>query len=511
MSTINRISGLASGLDTETMVKDLMKAERKPLDSLLRKKQMDSWQRDDYRELNLMIASFRDNTMRDMKLQSTYLKKTISSSNDSIVTAKQKGNPSLDAYVIKDVQLAVAGTPHATNFSTTVSDPNTALGNTFDLKIKGHTGVEKTIEVTATDSMNSIISKINSVSSDTGVVASFNAVDKKMVFTANKNGATDMSIAVVSPGTSTPATTNFGLADYSATAVGQDDVKGSVTINGTTLQISSNTFTYDGMEFTFKQNSIPGQTYTISASPDEDAIFNSISKFVEDYNTLIDKLNSKISEARYKDYQPLSDEEKAAMDEKVIEKWEEKAKSGLLRRDPMITDALTQMRNAIFNPVSGVDKKFDLLTEIGISTTRPGGEGSASNYLDKGKLFIDEKKLREAIRANGNDVMDIFTKSSSSTDSQTKYAESGIAQRLYDTLGSITSTITKKAGSLGMTDESEYYTMGKSMKSLNEQISKWKDRLEDIENRYWSKFSALENAMNRMNSQSAWLSQQLGG
>ncbi|NRR23237.1 flagellar filament capping protein FliD [Brevibacillus sp. MS2.2] len=506
--TINRISGMASGMDTEKMVKDLMKAERKPLDNLLRKKQLDEWKRDDYRDMNLLLATFRDTTMRDMRMQSTYLKKTVSSTNDAIVTAKQKGNPSLPSYVVENVQLAIAGKPHAKTFDATgVSNPEASLGNKFELKIAGDSGVEKTIQVGSTDSMNSIISKINSVSKDTGVVASFNPTDKKLVFTATKTGETNMKLTV---DTTNGGKNTIGLVDYQGKS-GVADIPGKATINGTELSIPSNNFTYDGMEFNFKQSTAPGQSYTITSNPDEDAIFKSITKFVEDYNTLIDKLNKKTSQARYKDYHPLSDEEKAAMDEKVIEKWEEKAKSGLLRRDPMITEALNQMRGAIFNPVSDVNKKFDLLTEVGVSTTRPGAEGSATNYLDKGKLYIDETKLRKAIRENGTDVMDLFTKTSSSTDPKTKFEESGIAQRLYSTLGEITTKITKKAGSVGMTDESEYFTMGKDMKNLKDQIKQWERRMDKIEDRYWRKFTALENAMNKMNSQSAWLAQQLGG
>lgn len=471
---INRVTGIASGLDTETMVKDLMKAERKPLESLKRQKQLDEWKRDDYRELNLLIASFRDSTMRDMRLQSTFLKKTVNSTNDAIVSAKQKGNPNMQKYVIEDVTLAKAGTPQSKTFNTNVSDPNTSMGNTFDLKIKGYTGIEKTISVTSKDSMNSVIAQINRVSAETGVVASYNATDKKMVFTSTKNGETPIDINV-NNGIQT-----IGL-DNPNEVKGKEDVPGQVKINGVLLQIPSNNFTYDGIEFNFKQETVTGQTYTISTSPDEDAIFNSISKFVEEYNNLIDKLNSKISQARYKDYHPLSDEERAAMDDKVIEKWEEKAKSGLLRRDPMITDALTQLRVAIYNPVSGVNKKFDILSEIGISTTKAGSEGSVSNYLDNGKLYIDETKLRKAISANGNEVMELFTKSSPSTDAKTKFEESGIAQRLYGALGEITSKITKKAGSAGMGEESEYFTMGKNMQGLNDQIRRWEKRIQDIE------------------------------
>lgn len=498
-----RLTGIATGLDTEQMVKDLMKAERIPLNSLLKKKQLEEWKRDDYREMNRLIANFRDNVMRGMKLQSTFLKKSVISSNDLVVTGTQKGNPSLSSYTIEDIKLFKPGTPHTKSFTTTDVDPSAALGETYTIEITGHVGT-KSIEVKSDDSIKSIISKINAVKDETGVVASYNDVDNQFIFTATKNGATTMEIT-------TTKSNKLNISDYTGTA-GTDDVNGQVTINGVTMQINSNTFTYDGIQFNLKQTTLgSGQKYTVNVTQDEDAIFDAIQTFVDEYNSLIETLNNKIRETRYRDYEPLLDEEKEAMDEKTIEKWEEKAKSGLLRRDPLISNALSEMRFALYSPVSGLNRDFDTLSEIGITTAKAGSGSASLNYLENGKLYIDEDKLREAIRENGSAVMELFTKTSDATDSKTKFAESGIAQRLYDQLGEVVDRITDKAGSFGMADNSEYYTMGKSMRRLNEEIDEWEDRLQRIEDRYWRQFTALEKAMNQMNAQSAWLAQQFGG
>jgi flagellar hook-associated protein 2 len=222
------------------------------------------------------------------------------------------------------------------------------------------------------------------------------------------------------------------------------------------------------------------------------------SKNLDKYNEVIAKLNTETKEAKYRDYTPLLDEQKEAMSDKQIELWEEKAKSGLLRSDSILTSALTEMRRSLSSPVTGVtDTKFDTLSEIGITT---------GSYLEDGKLYINETKLKEAITQNGSKVMELFTKSSDSTVSTTKFNESGLGQRLYDQIVSSMGKITDKAGSVAsLTDNS---ILGKSIDRMDDEIDRWQDRLSQIEDRYWRQFTAMEQAMNKANSQSSWLAQQ---
>ena len=105
------------------------------------------------------------------------------------------------------------------------------------------------------------------------------------------------------------------------------------TFNGLETTRSSNTFTINGFEINLKQPTTAPVTF--SSAPDTDKVVESVVKFVDDYNKLIEDLNSKIREPKYRDFQPLSDEQKKDMKEKEIELWEEKAKSGTLRNDPI--------------------------------------------------------------------------------------------------------------------------------------------------------------------------------
>jgi flagellar hook-associated protein 2 len=211
---------------------------------------------------------------------------------------------------------------------------------------------------------------------------------------------------------------------------------------------------------------------------------------------VIEKINGKLTEERFRNFPPLTDEQKEEMTEKQIELWEEKAKSGLLRGDAILTSGLNQMRLDLYSPVAGdALKGFKQLTDIGISTT--------ANYLDRGKLTIDENKLREKIQENPEAIYKLFMSDGES------YNDKGIARRLRDSLKGMMTKIKDKAGtSLSTNDQ---FTIGKNLKDLDNRINAFQDRLIQIESRYYRQFTAMEQAIQRANQQSAYLMQLFGG
>jgi flagellar hook-associated protein 2 len=503
-----RMSGLVSGLDTDSIVKNLMKAESAKLNKLLQKKQTEEWKRDQYREMNSLLLDLR-NATSNMRLQSTYMKKSLASDNDSIVTATQKGIPNSDIYNVTVSTLPKAAQTASVKFNadSSVTDNNTALGEEYNLTIN-----DLKVEIKATDTLNDIISKVNAKTAETGVVANLvqEQGQKSITFTTKAAGEDSKIDIKVKTATEDEAdavdyvSSKLGLASVT---IDKDTISssfsyqkpsngeaGSATINGITYAISGSSFTFDGVEFNIKSTG----TTQIKLKADEDAIFNSIKSYVEKYNEVIGKINTKLSETIYRDYKPLLDEEKESLSEKQIDLWESKAKSGLLKQDPILSGILSQMRTSLSSQLkgTGINDKVDTLSEIGITT---------GYYSDQGKLQIDETKLRKAIAENGSDVMALFTKTSTATDPTVKQSESGLAQRLYTQLTTVMSKLTEKAGSsASLTDNS---TIGLGLTRLSKEISSWEYRLEKIEDRYWKKFTAMETAMSRANSQSSWLSQ----
>lgn len=500
MASPIRLTGMASGLDTEKIIKDLMKVQREPVNRLQRQKQLDEWKRDAYREMNSLLDELRK-TVDTLRFAGNFNKKIVSSENDGIVSAKVVGTPSYASYAIEVKQLAKAEMPAAVELTvdSSITSKTTAIGGTdFTFEVNG-----KAIDVKSTDTINDVITKVKNA--DAGVEANF--VNGKLLFTS-KTGATltgadgnSFSVKVTSGDGSKLGMNSTGVSS-STRVPGQ---QAEVVINGVTYTSSSNTFTFDGVEFTFKQQNL-GAPINVSTKTDEDAVFNMIKGFVDKYNEVIDKINQKISEPKYKGYEPLLDEEKEALPEKTAEKLENMARSGILLRDPILKNGLDEFRRAISSPLqaAGVNTAFDTLSEIGISGP-PSGKYA---YQENGRLYIDETKLRNAIRNNGEDVLKLFTNYSSSTDPATKYNESGIAERLFDQLKQVTDRVTKEAGSSTSLFDDSY--LGRKIKDTDEEIERWEDRLKTIEDRYWKQFTVMEQAMAQAQSQGSWFAQMLG-
>lgn len=503
MSNTMRMSGLVSGMDTDATVKSLMKTERVPLDKLKQKKQIEEWKRDDYREMNALLLDLK-NTALNMKLQGTFQKKLVTSDNENVATVKQMGQPSLSSYTIDVISAPAEAQPALVKFQAdaSVADDSAELNQAFSFKLN-----DVKIDVAATDSISNIISKVNSVSAKTGVSASYMEGGKSITFTTLSGGSNaKVSISEVSGSNKlniTQGIVNGTQNTFPAGTAKQSSnvVPGEVKINGLSYPVNSSTFTFDGVEISLKKSATYPVSAKISLKTNEDEVFKSIKGFVDKYNEVIDKINTKLQESHNKDYQPLTDDQKESLSDTQIEKWETIAKTGLLQRDSMLSGALGDLRLALANNVAGAsDPKADNLSEIGITT---------GTYTENGKLYINEDDLREAIREKGDKVMEIFTKKGVSADPDTNYKESGIAVRLYDQLNKAMSKITDKAGSAAsLTDKS---VMGKNIDKYSKDIKQWESRLSDIEDRYYKRFSAMETALDKINQQGNYLLQQFGG
>ncbi|MED1784204.1 flagellar filament capping protein FliD [Brevibacillus fortis] len=487
-----RFGGMASGLDTEKIVKDLMKAEREPLNKLLRKKQQEEWRRDSYRDMNKLLYDFQK-SLDSLRFASNIAKKKAASDNESAVSVVTKSAPSLSNYSIKVNKLAQPAVPPSAQFQVdpSISGSTSVIGSSFEFEIasSGGSGASK-ITVDANDTIDKVISKINQ--SGSGVSATY--FNNSIVLTSS-NGST-FDVKVTNGDGSKLGMGN--LNNVTSSNAGTPGVGAEVEINGIKQTISGNTFTYDGMEITVKQ--VTATPSTISVKTDGDALFDTLKNFVDKYNQLMDAVNGKISEKKNKGYQPLLDEEKESLPEKTAEKMENMAKSGILQRDPILSNVLDSMRMALSSKVNGADPLFDTLSEIGI-TGAPSGKYA---YLEKGKLYINENKLREAIEKDTDKVINLFTQYDKNDSGKT-----GLAQRLYDKIDIAVKQLSEKAGST--TTATDTSVLSRNIETLNKDIKRWEDRLKDMEDRYWKKFSAMEKSIAKTQSQGTWFANMLGG
>jgi flagellar capping protein FliD len=513
MASDMRIGGLASGMDTDQIIKDLMKAERLPLDKFEQEKQYLEWQRDDYREVNKMMFDFSNLIFDGVMKQGTYTQKTVNISKPNEISVKNINSTTDFAGTIKVDRLATAATMFSgssiTNSAGGTLDPKKKLSESGSFGLTG----EQTIKVKAVnpdgtmadefteinfnpedETLDSLISKMNA---QTGVTMFYDSHMNKMSVTAKNTGSGNSAsnAEIILDGGLFSEHLNLDANNSIAKTKGRgsEGLNAKVTYNGLETERASNTFTINGFEVTLKNAS--SEDVTFSSAPDTEKILGKIVEFVDEYNKMIEKINGELNEKKYRDFKPLTAEQKKAMEEKEIELWEEKSRSGTLRNDSVLASGLNKMRTDLYTSVSGGSSETNQLAQIGISTT--------SNYLDRGKLTINEDKLKEAISKDPNAIYELFTKKGDTT------GEKGIARRMRETLDSAIDSIEKKAGKASSTNNT--FTLGRNLDDVDSQIKRFEDRLVQIEDRYWRQFSAMEKAIQQANQQSAYLMQQFSG
>lgn len=493
-----RISGLSSGLDIDQIVSDLVKAQRIPLDRVYQQKIKTEWKRDAYREVNTKLLRFR-NLAFDLSLQGAFLKKSATSSRTDILTATASGQAVEGKYEVKVKQLAAA--------ARFVSEPVDSADNmpSGEFRIGLSKDSMTSIEIQAGDSLAKVAAKINSAKIGINAVV----VNDQLSLTTTATGENVQIYA-------DQAFTNlFGgelYFDPQEQIEGEDEptvgalmqkigdsedytlVKGTnaeVEINGIQASFESNTIEFSGI--TVKLLSAdPSATVNLEIGPDVDAVVEKVKEFVNVYNELVGELNGLLREKVHRDYQPLTEEQKAALSDKEIELWEQKAKSGLLRSDSMLSSVLSEMRLALGAAVE-VDGRSVTLKDIGITT---------GAWYEYGRLYLDEDKLREALTEDPDAVRGLFTQRGETN------KETGIAARLTSALDQANRRITDTAGRA-----SDYYDrsfLGNRIREYESRISDMEERLLRYEERQWAKFTAMEQALSQLYAQSDWLYQQLG-
>ncbi|MBB5173405.1 flagellar filament capping protein FliD [Texcoconibacillus texcoconensis] len=270
------------------------------------------------------------------------------------------------------------------------------------------------------------------------------------------------------------------------------------TVNGLETERPSNSFDLGDMSLTLHETfSRDEASVRLESDVDTDSIFETIEGFVERYNEILDDVNGRLQEERYRDYPPLTDEQRHAMSEREIDLWEEKAMSGMLRNDSTIRSTMVQMRVDLYTLIDSEGSEFNSLASIGITTTR--------DYLERGKLEINEDALREAIEKDPSSVHQVFAANGDTN------AEKGVAVRLRETLDAGIENLSLRAGGMRGRSQDHQFALGRQMNNLEDRIEQAERRLSQVEDRYWSQFGAMEQAMAQAQQQSNMLFSQMFG
>lgn len=305
--------------------------------------------------------------------------------------------------------------------------------------------------------------------------------------------------------TLTDISSNYATTLYSTDGIAGTNAK--FTVDGKVYDTASNKNLVNGVMYTFNDvtnssnataagTDADGKTiYTakLTVSTDVDALVKKVQSFVDSYNKVLKAINDQTHATQYSSYQPLTDAEKEKMNDSQIDKWEEKAKSGLLRKDSILTGIADSMRSAISNAVDGIGGDYKALSNIGITT---------ESYKEYGQLHLDTDKLKKAIAADPNSVYNLF--STKGTDSDTN----GVAYRLYNITKTGLTSVSDQAGISASTDDVSY--LGMEIKKMKTNLSSLSDLLNDKKDYFYNKYNAMETALAKIQSQTSTLSSYLG-
>ena len=552
---MTRITGLATGLDVDTLVKETMQAYQTKIDTVDQQKKVVELQQEMYREVITDCRNFYNDYFDISKSNSILLQKNWSAttfeSSSSAVTVTGGAGAEAANYSVKVESIAKAASfkleSSKANGTVYINNVKVELGNDKSdaekvklineaLKGKGITakysefekgiilttdklGSDETISFTTqapkemqekNDYFKDLIKDFEdnkNVTITNGKKEFTFKIDVTQVTVDCTDGISEEKIkeAMKKTGMDIVEEKSGGFkitypADSNAVKANGSDCKATITKDGKTYEVvgnKTNNITLDGV--TFKFNNVTKEDAQITGKADVTKVKENIVKFVNDYNKLMEKLNTLITEKRDKSYMPLTDAQKKEMSESEIELWEKKVKEGQLSRDSDLTRIRNAMKSTMSSLVGGTSSS---LKSIGITPV------SDYNGTKNGTFTIDEDKLTSALESNMEDVMKLFVSTGTDKDESDK----GLLQKLKSVFDTETQTnkgsLIKKAGIVGSSTASNN-TLSKQIIKYEEKISRMQTIFSSKQQALYTKYSRLETLMNNLNSQSNYLTSML--
>lgn len=286
-----------------------------------------------------------------------------------------------------------------------------------------------------------------------------------------------------------------GKLTSSATRIVGEDAE--IELNGATFKSNTNNFSINGLTIAVNATTDDDETIGITTDTDVDGLYDKIKDFFTQYNSLINEMDSKFNAPSAKGYEPLTDEEKEAMTDDEIEKWETKVKDALLRRDGTLDAVSNAIKNAFMKSYTVNGKSYSL-SSFGIKTAGyfSSGDNEKNAYHidgdeDDSAVSGNADKLKKILASDPDTFMNFFTK---------------LTQDVYD-------TVSKKMKGTSLSSAYTVYNdkqMQNEQKTYKKKISEWEKKIEDMESKYRKQFTAMETAMSKLNSQSTQLAGLLG-
>ena len=285
---------------------------------------------------------------------------------------------------------------------------------------------------------------------------------------------------------------------YNSGAVKIDGQDAIIELNGAEFISNSNSFQINGLTINAKALTDEDEIITITTDTDVDAIYDKIKSFFKEYNELMTEMSTKYNAPSAGDYEPLTEAEEEELSETQLEKWEGILKTASLRRDGTLSTVMSSMKSVMIKSYQ-IDGKTYSLSSFGIKTAGyfTAEDNEKANYHidgdpDDESSKANADKLKAALVADPENTIEFF---------------SNIMKDLYKTLSDKLSKSTSTSSAFKIYNDK---TMQSQYDSYTKKLSTWEDKIEDYRDKYVKKFSAMETAMAKLQSQTASLSSFFG-
>lgn len=533
-----RMTGMVSGLDTDSIVKELVSAYSTKKEKYEKEQTKLGWKQEIWKSLNKEVNSFYK-SVGNLRFDSGYNTKKTTSSDSTKATVSASGNATVGTQKLHVLSTAQSG--YLTGGKITASDSSAKVTSSTKLSELGFTEDETALKFIAKDkdgkdistdiklSKDSTISDAVKALRDVGLNASFDENNGRIFLSSSATGAsTDFSLKSDGSDASKNLLNTLALntdasevTEASKRATKIDGSDAAIVLNGVVYTSSSNNFSINGLSISVnavtdsvdlskaKTNGSldadkisdmlantplnDSEAISITTSTDTQGIYDKIKDFLTSYNNIINKMTKLYNADSAKNYEPLTDDEKSQMSDSEVEKWETKIKDSLLRRDSNLSTIMNAMTTSMTKAISINGKNYSL-SSFGISTL--GYMNSAENEQNAYHIDGDEDdentsgntdKLMTALNSDPDTVMDFMKQ---------------MATNLYNAIDKqMTRTTLRSKYSIYNDKE-----MTTQYKNYTTTIKEWETKISDKEDYYYKKFSSMESALSKLNSQASSLS-----
>jgi len=495
MSNI-KLSGMSSGLDTDSIITALVSVKQEKVDAKKLEQKKFSWQQDTWKSLNTKIYSLFNGTLEKLRYESSYQKKTTKLSIENAASIVTGDNAVNGTQALSIDQLAktayltgskLAGTTDYSS-STLLSSITDSLGAPISGALSlTKDGVTKQITLPANAKISDVISSLKAE----GLNANFDAKNQRFFVSSKASGAAnDFTFS----GTGNiMAGLGLDAANTDCTKVNAQDA--SITLNGATFTSNTNVFEINGLTIT--ANFETTVDVVVTTLDDTAGIYDLIKGFINEYSSVINEMDKIYNADSADKYPMLSDEKKDAMSDDEITEWEQHIKDALLRGDSTLSSLSSAMKSIMLTGVV-IDGTTKYMSDFGINTlsyfNAPTNEKNAYHIngdSDDSKVSGETNALMAAISTSPTSVVDFFTE---------------LSKNMHDKLNSM-------MASTSLSSIYSVYNDKKMKEDYNEyttEIADMESTLSDYEARYYSKFSKMEVALSKLNSNSSAITSLLG-